>query len=104
MGLFDLFKKSKPEISKQEPKKPAVPEQDKKYYQQDSYYKDVVFAGTQFEKKLRCLRTERKPQFLQERVCILRKSYCWSIVPTVHILVHKTVTPAFGGLNMELGM
>lgn len=60
MGLFDLFKKSKPEIPKQEPKKPTVPEQDKKYYQQDSYYTDVVFAGTQFEKKVTLFEDRKK--------------------------------------------
>ena len=52
MGLFDFLKKQKPVVSKQEPAKPAVPEADKKYYQNDLYYTDVAFAGTPFEKKV----------------------------------------------------
>lgn len=52
MGLFDFLKKQKPVVSKQEPTKPSVPEADKKYYQNDSYYTDVAFAGTPFEKKV----------------------------------------------------
>lgn len=52
MGLFDLFKKPKPEVSKQEPKKSTVLEADKKYYQKDSYYTDVAFSGTPFEKRV----------------------------------------------------
>lgn len=52
MGLFDFFKKQKPVVPKQEPAKPAVPEADKKYYQNDSYYTDVAFSGTPFEKRV----------------------------------------------------
>lgn len=52
MGLFDFFKKPKPVVSKQEPAKPTIPEADKKYYQSDSYYTDVAFSGTPFEKRV----------------------------------------------------
>ena len=52
MGLFDFFKKPKPVVLKQEPTPPAVPETDKQYYQHDSYYTDVAFSGTPFEKKV----------------------------------------------------
>ena len=52
MGLFDFFKKQKPVVSEQEPAIPAVPEADKKYYRNDSYYTDVAFSGTPFEKKV----------------------------------------------------
>lgn len=52
MGLFDFFKKPKPVVSKQEPAKPTIPEADKKYYQPDSYYTDVAFSGTPFEKRV----------------------------------------------------
>ena len=60
MGLFDFFKKQKPVASKQEPSKYAVPEADKKYYQNDSYYTDVAFAGTPFEKKVITLEERKK--------------------------------------------
>lgn len=52
MGLFDFFKKPKPSVLKQESAKPTVPEADRKYYQDDSYYTDVAFAGTSFEKNV----------------------------------------------------
>ena len=52
MGLFDFFKKSKPVVPKQEPKKTAVLETDRKYYQDDSYYTDVAFSGTPFETRV----------------------------------------------------
>ena len=52
MGLFDFFKKSKPVVPKQEPKKIAVLETDRKYYQDDSYYTDVAFSGTPFETRV----------------------------------------------------
>lgn len=60
MGLFDFFKKQKPVASKQEPSKYAVPEADKKYYQNDSYYTDVAFAGTPFEKKVITIEERKK--------------------------------------------
>lgn len=52
MGLFGFSKKSKPVVSKQEPTKPAVLDTDRKYYQDDSYYTDVAFSGTPFEKRV----------------------------------------------------
>lgn len=55
MGLFDLFKKNQSES-----KKATIPEQDKKYYQQDSYYTDTVFTGTQFEKKVVLFENRKK--------------------------------------------
>ena len=55
LGLFDLFKKNQSES-----KKATIPEQDKKYYQQDSYYTDTVFTGTQFEKKVVLFENRKK--------------------------------------------
>lgn len=52
MGLFDFFKKQKTVVSKQEPETPTVPETEKKYYQNDSYYNDIAFSGTSFEKRV----------------------------------------------------
>ena len=43
MGLFDFFKKPKPSVLKQESARLTVPEADRKYYQDDSYYTDVAF-------------------------------------------------------------
>ncbi len=53
MGLFDLFKKNEKTIPtpKVEGVKEAVPEDEKKYYQPDSYYTDIVAEGTAFERK-----------------------------------------------------
>lgn len=52
MGLLDFFKNQKPVASERGPATPAVPETDKKYYQNDSYYTDVAFSGTPFEKRV----------------------------------------------------
>ena len=52
MGLFDSFKKQKTVVSKQEPAIPTVPEADKKYCQNDTYYTDMAFSGTPFEKRV----------------------------------------------------
>lgn len=51
MGLFDFFKKTKP-VVKKESAKPIIPQTEKKYYQDDSYYTDTAFAGTPFEKRV----------------------------------------------------
>ncbi|MCI7528357.1 MAG: SAP domain-containing protein [Oscillospiraceae bacterium] len=49
MGLLDLFKKKS---AKSKDLSETIPEKEKKYYQPDSYYTDVAFEGTQFEKKV----------------------------------------------------
>ena len=46
MGIFDKFKKK--EIFCE----PAVPDEEKKYYQPDSYYTEYSHKGTQFEKRV----------------------------------------------------
>lgn len=54
MGLFDLFKKKDKFVQtpKAESIKPVVPEDEKKYYQADSYYTDTVAKGTIFEREV----------------------------------------------------
>ncbi len=54
MGLFDLFKKKeKPvQVTQAKTKKDTIPERDKKYYQPEEYYTDVVAEGTPFEKRV----------------------------------------------------
>lgn len=52
MGLFDFFKKSKNEISTQEPTKPSVSEEGEKLDRNTSHYTDVAFSGTPFEKRV----------------------------------------------------
>ena len=48
-------------VPKQEPTKPAILETDRKYYQDDSYYTDVAFSGTPFEKRVVLITARRKP-------------------------------------------
>ena len=80
MGLFDFFKKPKQAVVKQEPAKPVVPETDRKYYQDNSYYTNTAFAGTPFEKKV-VLFEERKQSAFPSRTGlypaeILLLEYC----------------------------
>lgn len=49
MGLFDLFKKKS---TKSKDLSETITEKEKKHYQSDSYYTDVAFEGTPFEKKV----------------------------------------------------
>lgn len=55
MGLFDLFKKKENKQAALDTKpsvKTTVPEADKKYYQPDEYYSDVIYEGTVFEHRV----------------------------------------------------
>lgn len=56
MGFFDLFKIKENKPNVQSPtttaSEPVVPESEKKYYQPDSYYTDVVHEGTPFEYRI----------------------------------------------------
>lgn len=55
MGLFDLFKKKDNKQTTMNTKpdmKAKVPEADKKYYQPDEYYSDVIYEGTAFEHRV----------------------------------------------------
>lgn len=55
MGLFDLFKKKEKKQTAEATKsvvKPTVPESDKKFYQPDEYYANVVHGGTAFEHRV----------------------------------------------------
>ena len=76
MGLFDfLKKKDKVEVTqKTTPVKTTVPEEDKKFYQPDSYYTDVVHELSSIV--LLHLKNERKPQSHQNAVYIPPKSCC----------------------------
>lgn len=49
MGLFDFLKKKKPQTIMPDS---AIPENEKKYYQQDSYYTSKVHEGTPFEREV----------------------------------------------------
>ena len=83
MGLFDLFKKkdtkSKVEIS-ESTKKTTIPESDKKFYQPDSYYTDVVHEGTPFEHHVVTFEERKKTAIPSERGLypaeILLLEYC----------------------------
>lgn len=78
MGLFNLFKKNKP--SETTIKKETIPDSEKKYYQPDSYYTDVAFAGTQFEKKVITFEERKKTAIPSQRGLypaeILLLEYC----------------------------
>lgn len=54
MGLFGLFKKKGKTVPKPkvEGVKKTVPEDEKKYYQPNSYYTDIAAEGTVFERKV----------------------------------------------------
>lgn len=54
MGLFDLFKKKDKSVQTQRAEyvKLTIPDDEKKYYQSDSYYTDTVGEGTIFERKV----------------------------------------------------
>lgn len=62
MGLFDLFKKKDKsvQIPKVEGVKLTVKDDEKKYYQSDSYYTDTVAEGTVFERKVVSFEARKK--------------------------------------------
>lgn len=82
MGLFDMFKKKYKSISTPQVKteKTVVPENEKKYYQPDSYYTDVVAEGTAFERKVISFEDRKKTTIPSNRGLypaeILLLEYC----------------------------
>lgn len=82
MGLFDLFKKKdKTDVApKVTPVKTSVPESEKKFYQPDSYYTDVVAEGTAFERRVITFEERKKTAIPSKRGLypaeILLLEYC----------------------------
>ncbi len=82
MGLFDLFKKKdKADVApKVTPVKISIPESEKKFYQPDSYYTDVVAEGTAFERRVITFEERKKTAIPSKRGLypaeILLLEYC----------------------------
>lgn len=82
MGIFDLFKKKDKmaPITQMKPLKETVSEEEKKFYQSDAYYTDVVAAGTAFERKVITFDDRKKTAIpSQNGLCpaeILLLEYC----------------------------
>ena len=82
MGLFDLFKKKdKTDVAQKDtPVKTSVPESEKKFYQPDSYYTDVVAEGTAFERRVITFEDRKKTAIPSKRGLypaeILLLEYC----------------------------
>lgn len=82
MGLFDLFKKKDTSITAPQPKivKSTVSEDEKKYYQPDSYYTNVVAEGTIFERRVISFEERKKTAIPSNRGLypaeILLLEYC----------------------------
>lgn len=82
MGLFDFFKKKdKADVApKSIPIKTSVPESEKKFYQPDSYYTDVVAEGTAFERRVITFEERKKTAVPSKRGLypaeILLLEYC----------------------------
>lgn len=82
MGLFNLFKKEDKSVQtpKVEAVKPTVQDDEKKYYQSDSYYTDTVAEGTVFERKVVSFEDRKKTTIPSNRGLypseILLLEYC----------------------------
>ena len=82
MGIFDLFKKKDKTapITHTKPVKETVPESEKKFYQPDAYYTDVVAEGTAFERKVITFEDRKKTAIPSQRGLypaeILLLEYC----------------------------
>ena len=82
MGLFDLFNKKDKTVpvSQVNPVKETVPEEEKKFYQPDSYYTNVVAEGTAFERKVVTFEDRKKTAIPSSRGLypaeILLLEYC----------------------------
>lgn len=82
MGIFDLFKKKDKmtPITHTKPVKETVPEAEKKFYQPDTYYTDVVAEGTAFERKVITFEDRKKTAIPSQRGLypaeILLLEYC----------------------------
>ena len=83
MGLFDLFKKKevKPTtVISKSVEKAVIPQADKKFYQPDSYYTNIVHEGTAFEHRVVTFEERKKTAIPSERGLypaeILLLEYC----------------------------
>ena len=82
MGIFDLFKKKDKTAptTQTKPIKVTVPEEEKKFYQPDAYYTDVVAGGTAFEHKVITFEDRKKTAIPSQRGLypaeILLLEYC----------------------------
>ena len=82
MGLLNLFKKKNKlcPIYQEKDEKETIPEEEKKYYQPDSYYTDVAFEGTSFEKRVITFEERKKTAIPSRRGLypaeILLLEYC----------------------------
>ncbi|WP_426350086.1 SAP domain-containing protein [Alloiococcus sp. CFN-8] len=82
MGLFDLFKKKDKPVPTPLEKSvnTKVPKEEKKYYQPDSYYTDVIAEGTDFERKVISFEDRKKTAIPSNRGLypaeILLLEYC----------------------------
>lgn len=82
MGLFDLFKKKEKttQALQKKSESPIIPELEKKYYQTEEYYTDVVAKGTAFEKRVISFEERKRTAIPSERGLypaeILLLEYC----------------------------
>lgn len=82
MGIFNFFKKKgKTEVQQKPTAEPvSIPEHEKKYYQLDEYYTDVVREGTAFERRVVTFEERKKTAIPSERGLypaeILLLEYC----------------------------
>ena len=104
MGLFDFFKKSKPVVPKQEPKKPLYLKQTENTIRTIHTIQMWRFQVPPSRQEWYPLKKERELQFLRGLDCTRQRCYCWNIAPTEPTPVRKMAIRASGGLNMESGM
>lgn len=83
MGLFNLFKKKETVTTEkeiQDTNKSVIPEEEKKFYQPEEYYVDVVNEGTIFEHRVVTFEERKKTAIPSERGLypaeILLLDYC----------------------------
>ena len=102
MGLFNLFKKEDKSVQtpKVEAVKPTVQDDEKKYYQSDSYYTDTVAEGTVFERKVVSFEDRKKTTIPSNRRLYPSEILLLSIAQREIILNLKMVIQDFGGLSM----
>lgn len=82
MGIFDFFKRKKPELAKKNssPTPTSIPASEKKYYRPDEYYTKKVYEGTPFERTVVTFEERKKTCIPSERGLyvaeILLLEYC----------------------------
>lgn len=82
----------------------TVAENEKKYYQDDSYYTSKVHEGTVFERPVITFEERKKPLYLLKEDYTQLKFCCLNIVLMVYIQIQKTDIQDFGGLSMASAM